>query len=108
MTTSGFVDGAYERAAFISVRDRMAATEATKPEAVKPLTPEQQAADYYYALHLQREAEKKAKEKAVEQAKLQRRTERAALNTLRLKLIAECGLSPSDAERVARELRRKL
>lgn len=107
MTTSGFVDGAYDRAAFISVRDRMAAEQASKPEALRPKTETEQAADYYYALHLQREAEKKAKEHDAEQTRLAKRHEQEAIGALKKKLVDECGFTPDAAERRARELRRK-
>jgi hypothetical protein len=80
----------------------MAAEQALKPEA-RPKTETEQVADYYYALHLQREAEAKA----AEQAKIAARAERAAVDALKKKLVDDCGFSADAAERRARELRRK-
>lgn len=88
-------------------RDRMQAAEAMKPEALRPKTETEQAGDYYYALHLQREAERKAREHDVEQTRLAKRHEQEAVAALKKKLVDECGFTPDTAERRARELRRK-
>jgi hypothetical protein len=64
---TGFAHGAVTR-----TRDRQAAEVASQPESARPKSEVEQAADFYYDLHLQREAKKKADE----QDKLRQRAER--------------------------------
>jgi hypothetical protein len=69
----GASTGALAGDSFQRVRDRMAATEASKPEVARPKSPEELTGDYYYNLHLQRQAEAKAKEAAEVAARQKRR-----------------------------------
>lgn len=66
---TGFAHGAVTR-----TRDRMVIETARQPEPARSKTPTEQAADYYYALHLR----KLEKHKADEQAKLAARQKREA------------------------------
>ena len=82
------------------VRDRMQAAEASKPDAARPRDP---VAEMWFEMH-----ERWAREaKAAEQVKIAARAERAAVDAIAKKLVDDCGFTPSDAARRARELRRK-
>lgn len=80
----------------VRVRDRQAAAEASKPEALRPRDP---VAVMYEEMH-----ERWAREAAEsERKKIAARQRRDAVTALQQRLIADCGLSPDAAERIARE-----
>jgi hypothetical protein len=85
------------------VRDRQAAEQASKPEALRPKTDAELAGEAGLAEY-DRIQERKARE---EQARLDKIAARKAVEALEKKLQSECGFSPSDAARRARELVRR-
>lgn len=84
-------------------RDRVQSAEASRPEALRPKSPEQIAGEAGLAMRERWAAEARA----AEQEKSRRRTERAAVDALKKTLVDECGFTPDTAEASARELRRK-
>jgi len=83
-----------------SVRGRQIVAEVSKPDAARPNTERELAGEAGLAMR-----ERWAREaKETEQVKLRRRTERAAVDALKKKLIDECGFSEDTAEIRAREI----